>query len=510
MTHPVLDLMRKANDAGHTAFPVESLRELAKNTRTTLVSPQSLYDSGDLYKLVGPHGPTLLTPGAALGDARIAHWLRSGAPSRAVAPLPLTPPSYRAPTPCQLAAIGILSANGGGILRGLPGTGKTWLTAEIIRQLIEAGLRVKVAAPTHKAKSVLALRVDSEVTTVHAMLGLQVGQYPDRDRRSPIDADVVLIEEASMLDSEMLGFICEALRPTTRLILVGDERQLESVGAGSPFKDLISQQYLPVASLKTIVRQSGPLLDMAHAAARGVMLLPTCPEIVCLNTERGKSTVQDLEDLAVATYVKEVQEGCQRPQDVLLLSPYRREDLGASTEAMNKRISNVLFPSRDFRGKYTRGDRVMFTANSREHGFINGEMGELIDWQPSRKRAIIRNDHGTDYTLDEYAMNANVEWGYALTVHKAQGSESKTVILLLRAGAVKMYTRNLLLTALTRVKQRLILVGPTNILRLGLDRQPRRYTGLVALVENPGVCDLILARGAMIPGASLADVPGYD
>jgi exodeoxyribonuclease V alpha subunit len=353
----------------------------------------------------------------------------------------------------------------------------------LVEALTTAGLTVDIAAPTGKAASVLALKLHRqfECVTIHRLLGLRPGELPT----SKVRADVVILDEASMIDSELMGYACEALRSDSFLLLVGDPAQLSPVGAGAPFHDCVEGSLLPVAHLRSVQRQAAGngVLHLAHSMAGGHASFPDT------NVHRFTVDKSRLEEQALDLYCSDRLVDrfglTDRERQVTILSPVKQEKFEASTRNLNHAISHRLLPDRNIqKSKFTRGDRVMFTINNYEHGFVNGELGKLIDYKSVARTATIVNDIDTEYVLEDYSLAQYMEHAYAMTVHKAQGSEAKVVMLLLHPDFKFMLTRNLLYTAVTRAQEDLILIGDPNLLTAGIQKVERRETALRYLLRG--------------------------
>ena len=492
MTHPIHTFLKRAQDQGHTALSSALAKELRMHYGLTWEAvPDELYQTGELIRLLPP---LIIDPKAATGEARIARWLASqrARPPGVGYPLGAAP---NAATASQGAAwAGLQDAGRAAALTGLPGTGKTWLTARLVEGLQRAGLIVKVCAPTGKAASVLTLKLDgkNEATTIHRLLGLRPGEFPTR----AVDADVVIVDESSMVDAELLGFLCEALAPTTSILLVGDHHQLPPVGAGCPFRDVVEGTLLPVFHLDGIVRQAegNGIIQFTHDLARGRVALPE------RNVHHFKLAPERMEaeavDLYCSTRLRDKFQLTNVEKEFLILSPVRQEKFAASTYNLNEQISHRLHPERTIKNsKFTTGDRIMFTVNNAQYGFVNGEVGVLDKFH--KRQAVITNDRGFTYALDDYSLGQFVEWAYALTVHKAQGSECKVVALLLHPAARFMYTRQLLYTAATRAAEELLIFGDLALLQAAVQRVDQRTTCLAALMEEPAVVERILDHGSL-------------
>jgi len=443
-------MVDKAHGYGHTVLTRPMGVRLMKREgyRYDIRSLDVLYEKGQLISLTHGENTVVTTPKRALGEALCARWL-----ARKPAP-----PSWGLPahgsgySPCQERAWGILAHAGSGLLTGLPGTGKTWLIARLVECLVKQKVRVECAAPTGKAASVLSLKMGRfPVQTIHRLLGLRPGQLPQRDADSPIKADVVIVDEASMIDSQLMGYLMTAIGSETNLILCGDPNQIPPVSAGSPFHDMVKYNMMPHAHLETIQRQSAGngIIAMSAAMAKGDLIIPDD------NVTRVDMDIRDVEASVIDSY-------CESADKALILSPVKKEKYDGSTHRINEAISNRLLRSRISNSKFAHGDRIMFTINDYVHGFVNGEQGVLVDYH--KGNATILSDFGVEYQLEGWSLSKYAEWAYALTIHKSQGSEADNVVLILNSRVRFMYTRNLLYTAITRAKKNLIIMGDFSLL----------------------------------------------
>lgn len=489
--NPLPSLVTDVASQGHTVLTRAMAQSLARKKSFSWTPAQldSMLASGEVVR-VGTLG--LSTPSALEGEARLAAFLarvRRAPPGRVRKPIGPPPGSLRG---CQEPAWGLLASTieqgGSALLSGLPGAGKTYLVSQLVKQLEAVDYLVRCATPTGKAASVLALKLDgTPVRTIHSLIGLRPGQVfvPE-----PVLCDVLFVDESSMIDAPLMGCLIQCIEEGTSVIFVGDPNQLPPVGAGCPFADMIRLKLLPHAHLTGTQRQ---------AEGSGIIRLATDYAHGRLGEARDYANVHHfrvaddaIEQEAVDLYCSDRLEKRfgvdDTVRDTVILSPVKNRKYEVSTERMNEKISHRLFPSRVFeKCKFTQGDRVMFTVNDYQHGFVNGEMGRLEHYNRTRRSATIINDYGTRYHLEEYSLEKYAQWGYGLTVHKAQGSESKIVVMLLHPEAGFMYSKNLVYTALTRVQQELIIIGDWAMLRRALDRVEVRTTALEWLVNEPAM-----------------------
>jgi exodeoxyribonuclease V alpha subunit len=381
-----------------------------------------------------------------------------------------------------------LGTGGVATLTGRPGSGKTYLTARLIEVIKAAGISVACCAPTGKAASVLSLKVGCEVTTIHRLIGYRPGQL---FVENPIHADVVVVDEASMIDSFMMANLLECCRDHVKFVLlVGDPNQLPPVEAGCPFLDLTRAETITHAHLSEPQRQAegSGILALANDFMDG-LVGPRYPNV---HLFKPADIYREAVDLYCSDRISKRFGLDDVQRQALLLSPVKKEKFTVSTENLNTTISHRLHPDRNINKlKFTTNDRVMFTVNDYGHGYVNGEMGTLVAYKPKGRLAHIVNDSGKDYNLEDYNLAYKCEWAYALTVHKSQGSESEVVILLLDKQARFMYTKNLIYTAITRAKKELIIMGDWQLLVDAAKKPEVRHTALSWLLEHLDVAERI-------------------
>lgn len=389
------------------------------------------------------------------------------------------------------------------LLTGGPGTGKTTCVRGILELFRKMGLEVALTAPTGRAAKRIGELCGTEAQTIHRLLGTgfdeETGELGfSRDEDDPLEAEAVIVDETSMVDITLMRALLAAMRPACRLILVGDPDQLPSVGPGNLFSDLIRSGRAETVRLTEIFRQAreSAIILNAHAVNRG--------EPPDLRNNRGDFFFLQRRDPARA--VDTVLELCKTrlpermgidPSQIQVLSPTRRHETG--TTVLNRRLQAALNPPEPGKkekifGEYTfrEGDRVMQIRNNydimwekSDHsgmgaGVFNGDVGRILSVDPRGESvSVCFDDRLVEYSGD---MLGDLEPAYAMTVHKAQGSEYRAVILLALEGAPVLMSRSVLYTAMTRAKELLIIVGEEEaVLRMTRNsRQRKRYSGLRA------------------------------
>ena len=388
------------------------------------------------------------------------------------------------------------------ILTGGPGTGKTTTVNAVIELFEEQGLKVALAAPTGRAAKRLSEVTGHEAKTIHRLLEVDFKDKNSpaiqfkRNEKNPIGADVVIVDEMSMVDILLFENLVRALRLTARLVMVGDSDQLPSVGPGNVLKDLISSGQVATVCLTEIFRQAAQSLIVtnAHAIVRGEMpqLQKRDNDFFFLLSSNYQNTAKLVEDLCrrrlPASY------GYSPLWDIQVMAPNRVGEIG--TLELNRRLQKILNPpsaeKKEFQfGPFTfrEGDKVMQIKNNYdivwvkedgEHGtgVYNGDIGIILAIDKSARVFVVKyEDRTVNYSLD----NADeIELAYAVTVHKSQGCEYEAVILPLMNSHSRLYHRNLFYTAVTRAKKLLIIIGRPEAVRYMVEnnRKTLRYTNL--------------------------------
>lgn len=359
------------------------------------------------------------------------------------------------------------------ILTGGPGTGKTTTTKGIIDAFQVRGMEVLLAAPTGRAARRLSETTGMEACTIHRLLEYNPSEGFIRDTDNPLDGDVVIIDESSMIDLMLFYRLVNALPLFIRLILVGDVNQLPSVGAGNVLHDIIESGSVPVVRLTRIFRQAqtSRIVMNAHAVNAGVM-----PDIsngrttdfFFVKTDTPESIAEVIVDLVKrrlpATYKVS-------SRDIQVLSPMQRGTSGTNNlntliqEAINSDNNGITFGANSFRV----GDKVMQTRNNYDKNVFNGDIGIVESVDCKNHRLMARFDNKlTEFSSDEID---ELTLAYAVTIHKSQGSEFQIVVIPATMQHYIMLQRNLYYTAITRAKKICVIVGDPNALRLAVENQ---------------------------------------
>ncbi len=414
----------------------------------------------------------------------------------------------------QRAAVQEAMSRGVLIITGGPGTGKTTAINTILRILKKEDVEVVLAAPTGRAAKRMTEATGVEAQTIHRLLETSFlsddsrRQTFERNEENPIEADVIIIDETSMVDLLLMHSLLRAVAPGTRLIFVGDMDQLPSVGPGNVLKDMIRSERLPVVRLEHIFRQAqeSAIIMNAHRINGGEepVLNEKGTDFFFLRRTFGEDVVTAIRELIVKRLPGFT--GRDSMQDMQVLTPMRKGLLGV--QHLNSVLQQALNPpaedrkEKEFRQTIFReGDKVMQIKNNYNMawrvynamgkrcdegaGIFNGDEGRIqsIDEVNETMRVVFDDGKVVDY---DFSQLEELELAYAITIHKSQGSEYPVVILPVHSGPPMLMTRNLLYTAITRAKELVVLVGlPETISAMvANDREVGRYTGLTERIQN--------------------------
>jgi exodeoxyribonuclease V alpha subunit len=358
------------------------------------------------------------------------------------------------------------------ILTGGPGTGKTTTIIGILRLFEQLSQQIVLAAPTGRAAKRLSETTGREAKTIHRLLEFSPQEMGfKRNQDNPLEADVVIIDEMSMVDCILMNSLMKAVPRDAVVIMVGDVDQLPSVGAGNVLKDLINSKMITVVKLTEIFRQAqqSMIVTNAHRINRG--------EFPKLNGPRDRNFffIEETEPLEVTKRILELVKtrlpkhyGYHPMDDIQVLCPMRRSTVGS--ENLNKELQETLNANstdyvRGGRG-FRVGDKVMQVRNNYDYDVFNGDIGRITKSDPVEKLLTITfPDKVVDYDVAD--LNELV-LAYATTVHKAQGSEYPAVVMPLTTQHYMMLQRNLLYTAITRAKELVVIVGSKEALGISI------------------------------------------
>ena len=407
----------------------------------------------------------------------------------------------------QVEAVKEAVRNGLLVITGGPGTGKTTTINTIIKYFELEGMDIFLAAPTGRAAKRMSETTGYEARTIHRMLELNGGMDTgsaagfERNERNPLETDVIIIDEMSMVDIHLFQSLLKAVSPGTRLILVGDVNQLPSVGPGQVLADLIASEVFPVVCLQKIFRQAqeSDIVVNAHRINKGEQIALTNKSRDFFFLERNsvpviyKHMVQLIGEM-LPKYVK------ASPFDIQVLTPMRKGSLGVET--LNGVLQSCLNPPSEGKKEvqlgdtlFREGDKVMQIKNNYQLewevvsrygipidkgvGIFNGDMGIIREIDEYAQTVLVEYDEQRRVTYT-YPQMEEVELAYAITIHKSQGSEYPAVIMPLLGGSRLLFNRNLLYTGVTRARGCVTILGSRKVVQemIANESENRRYTSL--------------------------------
>ncbi|MCE5221998.1 MAG: ATP-dependent RecD-like DNA helicase [Clostridium sp.] len=411
----------------------------------------------------------------------------------------------------QREAISGAFNNGIEIITGGPGTGKTTIIKAIIHIYENNGMKVVLGAPTGRAAKRMTESTGREAKTIHRLLEMGVSEDDEsvfeKGESSPLDCDVLIVDEASMIDIILMQSLLKAINLGTRLIIVGDVDQLPSVGPGNVLKDLIESEYIKVVRLKEIFRQGAESLIIvnAHRINQGKipLLNQKDKDFFFINEDNQDKILNTIIDLMNRRLPK-FNESWDILKDMQVLTPMRKGLLGVNN--LNIRLQEIFnSQSKDKKEKTSRdilfreGDKVMQTKNNytlkwiRVNGFgenegvgvFNGDLGFIESIDEERKALTIIFDDERKVSYDFNFLD-ELDLAYATTIHKSQGSEFKVVIIPVFMGSPFLMNRNLLYTGITRAKQLVVVVGFQKALMYMINNMNsvERYSALKHRIRN--------------------------
>ena len=398
----------------------------------------------------------------------------------------------------QIEAIKEINENNVCVITGGPGTGKTTIIKTILDLYKKQGKKVALCAPTGRAAKRMEEATGQEAKTLHRLL--EIGKIKDElgiedidQEIAPIDADVIIIDETSMVDIFLMNYLVKAIYLGTKLVLVGDIDQLPSVGPGSVLKSIINSEKFSTVYLDKIFRQAAKskIILNAHNVNRGEGFITTKDEdlkedfffINEYNQEKILANILSLSKDRLKNYGD-----YEFFKNIQVITPSKKGLIG--TRELNRYLQQELNPASEGKKEkafgnlvFRQGDRIMQIKNNYDiywekhkdefeygSGIFNGEFGTIIDINEEEKQVHVLYDDDKNAWY-AYQDIDQIEHAYAITVHKSQGSEFDVVILPITASAPMLLTRNLLYTAITRAKKLLVVVGPSNV----IDRMIQNY-----------------------------------
>lgn len=402
------------------------------------------------------------------------------------------------------------------IITGGPGTGKTTTINTIIRYFEQEGLEILLAAPTGRAAKRMTEATGYEAKTIHRLLELSgipaddgdtSGMHFERNEENPLEADAIIIDEASMVDIYLIHALLRAINPGTRLILVGDVDQLPSVGPGNVLRDMIDSGAFNVVKLTRIFRQAAEsdIIVNAHKINRGerISLGGGSRDFLFIRREQPDAIISAMLTLVREKLPRYVD---AEPFDIQIMTPMRKGALGV--ERLNTILQEYLNPRLGSKAEkeaggtvYRVGDKVMQIKNNYQiewevrnrygiavdsgTGVFNGDIGIIRSINTFAGELTVEFDEGkmVDYSFKQLE---ELELAYAITIHKSQGSEYPAVVIPVHSGPRMLMTRNLIYTAVTRARSCVCLVGLPEVFQAMVDNETeqRRYTGLKTRIRE--------------------------
>ena len=375
------------------------------------------------------------------------------------------------------------------VLTGGPGTGKTTITRGIIGLLQQQHLGVLLCSPTGRAAKKLSEATGREAKTIHRLLEVdpRKGGF-QRNGSRPLETQVLIVDECSMVDVPLMQHLLRAIPPTGHLILVGDTDQLPSVGPGSVLRDLIESEVAPVVRLTEIFRQAAgsQIIANAHLVNQGILPAfnkdKTDSDFFLVDREEPEKIIQTLIHLVKDRIPQRF--GLNALRDIQVLCPMNRGSLG--TRSLNVDLQEALNPQRPeqasverFGWQFRPRDKVIQTVNNYDKDVFNGDIGQVVNIDPTEQVVEIRFDDRIvpyDYgELDELSL------AYAITIHKSQGSEFPAVVIPVSTQQFVMLQRNLIYTGMTRGRKLVVMVGQPKAMAMAVKniRYEERFSGLL-------------------------------
>ncbi len=400
------------------------------------------------------------------------------------------------------------------VITGGPGTGKTTTINTFIKILEDIGDKVVLTAPTGRAAKRMTETTNREAKTIHRLLGVAFGdgdkgtQTFEKNEENPIEGDVIIVDESSMIDIMLMYNLTKAIKHGSRLVLVGDIDQLPSVGAGNVLKDIIDSKKIEVVTLNEVFRQAkeSAIVTNAHKINKGEYpdLNDKTKDFFLVSRERKEEAVKTILELVKTRLPKF--KNCNPLEDIQVLTPMRKSELGVTN--LNNELQNVLNPKHSSKNEkefknyvFREGDKVMHIKNNYNMpwkaidksgnkvdtgiGVFNGDEGRILKINKKDELIDVIYDDYKVVTY-EYSQLDELELAYAITIHKSQGSEYKIVVMPILNAPPMLMTRNLLYTGVTRSKELAVLVGDQYLMRKMVDnnRQQFRFTSLNVFIEE--------------------------
>lgn len=492
-------LLEVSEDLVHKSIEAESKLEAGSDPRGYILAPDS---RGQLCAFLRP--TYFVEEGIA---KRLARMVQGGV-ARSIENADALLQEVQARSDIELApeqrsALELALKNQVCVITGGPGCGKTTITRLLLNAFSRAGFEPTLVAPTGKAAKRAEEATGYPAATIHRTFGYSAGGAFDVNENSPLKSDVLVVDEASMVDVFLMLVVLRGLSPRTRLVFVGDVDQLASVGPGKVLGDMIESEVIPTMRLRAVYRQAagsaivrnahkinqGKMIDLKNQEGSDFEFYPYEP----LDREDVREKERVREELALSLISRTLamrEKGFDPLRDVQVYSPMRRGPLGV--QVLNARMQAALNPDPMVKfqwgaSQFGVGDKVMQIKNNRYKMVFNGTVGIVTKADAGAKRLTVQFDDGVvEYVADE--IN-ELTLAYVITVHKSQGSESPVVLLALDYGHYMMLKRNLLYTGVTRAKKLCVVLGDREAIRKAIsDNQSEdRHTRLSSLLVKHAI-----------------------
>ena len=473
-------VLAEAERQGHTYLPLGELRRRAAELLGTDPDPDVLAAAAGLLN----EGERVYREPTHASELRCAETLRARAGAPAVIEHSPGDEPRDGLTAEQWEAVGGAFASRLSVITGGPGVGKTVCTRAIVAEAAAAGVKVALCAPTGRAARRLEEATGHSAMTIHRMIEWMPGREPRFRPGHPLPAELVIVDESSMLNLRLAEVLLGALAESTHVVFVGDADQLPPIGAGKPFDDLIASGIVPVTRLRHIFRQAARsmITTAAHAINEG--------RPPGLEPEPGQErdfhflerrAPERAADAVVEVVSERVAEGLgfDPIREVQVLAPIYRTAVGI--DALNERLRQRLNPdgAPALNERFRIGDRLIQTRNSHELGLMNGSICFLVSDDPDEEAIVVETDDGGSLVVP-YDEAATLRLAYAISVHKSQGCEVPVVVCVCHRSHSRMLTRPLIYTAITRARSACVLVGDRSALEIAVKRDDggRRHSGL--------------------------------
>jgi exodeoxyribonuclease V alpha subunit len=392
-------------------------------------------------------------------------------------------------TPEQESAIEMIRRHPISILTGGPGTGKTTTVKAVIDWAESQGVEYALAAPTGKAAKRMNETTDRPSSTIHRLLGVEMGINGDfqfvHGKDNPLEYRFFILDECSMIPQSLFNSFLQAVRPGSKILLVGDERQLPSIGEGAILRDLIASKMIPVTELTVIHRNAGDIVRSCHAIRKGESFAPG--EVIDLEAGHNFRHIEiedpgDIADMVVTLATDRLaRRGYDLTWEVQTISPYNSKTV-LSCQALNSRIHAVLNPGPGSDSDFKTGSKIINTKNKVLDGemIVNGDQGEILEIDGAGVITAKFRDPDRTVEIEKRKDRDDLLLSYAITCHRMQGSEAPVIVIPVHSSLAYLVDRPWIYTAISRAQQLCITVGQFAAIETAVQRRAtERKTFLV-------------------------------